>query len=76
MNRFCRDGLRWLISAGQKLEGLDAASLSIKPPYANFLRKDVVTTVGFPNTLTIPENDDHLLFDRLHALPLEKFPLV
>jgi len=31
---------------------------------------------GFPGTLTIPKNFDHLLFAHLHALPQEKFPLV
>lgn len=61
---YCLEIVTWKVFAeyrGQKLEGLDSASLAIKPRYANFLRKDMVTFEGFLNILTIPKNFDHLI---------------
>jgi len=60
-----------------KLEGLGSGSLATKPsknrrawkclthfqaPYANFLRKDMVTFEGSLGTLTVPKNFDHLVY--------------
>jgi hypothetical protein len=59
----------------QKLKGLDDASLVIKPSYANFLRKDMVTLKGsqapslYLRTLITS-------VVRIHALSKEKFPLI